>query len=142
MCSGTGMLTLCCLMHECKYVVSIEKDPDAIAVANLNLQNIIDEQIFRSRVQIINSDLLESHFNFKFDTVIMNPPFGTKSNSGIDGKLLCKAFTLADCVYSIHKTSTEEVRISLNFSSNFFSPLSSYRNWRRRTDLAVKYWHI
>lgn len=42
-----------------------------------------------------------------FDTVIMNPPFGTKKNSGIDMKFLEIALKLAKkTVYSLHKTST------------------------------------
>lgn len=43
----------------------------------------------------------------KFDTVLMNPPFGTKHNAGIDIKFLMSAINLAQtAVYSLHKTST------------------------------------
>lgn len=43
----------------------------------------------------------------QFDTVLMNPPFGTKHNAGIDVKFLMTAFNLAqNAVYSLHKTST------------------------------------
>ena len=42
-----------------------------------------------------------------FDTVIMNPPFGTKHNVGIDMKFLQVGLDLSqDVVYSLHKTST------------------------------------
>lgn len=42
-----------------------------------------------------------------FDTVIMNPPFGTKNNAGMDMKFLTTAIQLArSAVYSLHKTST------------------------------------
>lgn len=42
-----------------------------------------------------------------FDTVIMNPPFGTKKNAGVDIQFLKAAITLArKVVYSLHKTST------------------------------------
>lgn len=42
-----------------------------------------------------------------FDTVLMNPPFGTKKNAGIDMKFLKVAVSLANnVVYSLHKTST------------------------------------
>ncbi|CAH0559625.1 unnamed protein product [Brassicogethes aeneus] len=44
-----------------------------------------------------------------FDTVIMNPPFGTKHNAGIDMKFLETAFKLSNnVVYSLHKTSTRD----------------------------------
>lgn len=42
-----------------------------------------------------------------FDTVIMNPPFGTKKNSGIDMKFLQLACKFSShSIYSLHKTST------------------------------------
>jgi predicted RNA methylase len=45
-----------------------------------------------------------------FDTVIMNPPFGTKNNAGIDMLFLRRAIELATgAVYSLHKSSTREV---------------------------------
>lgn len=41
------------------------------------------------------------------DTVLTNPPFGTKQNAGIDVQFLKEATRLARCtVYSFHKTST------------------------------------
>lgn len=44
-----------------------------------------------------------------FDTVLMNPPFGTKHNAGMDMKFLKSAFNLAKtAVYSLHKTSTRD----------------------------------
>lgn len=46
-------------------------------------------------------------FDKYFDTVIMNPPFGTKNNAGIDMEFLEVAVRLAKtAVYSLHKTST------------------------------------
>lgn len=44
-----------------------------------------------------------------FDTVLMNPPFGTKHNAGMDMKFLMSAINVAKTsVYSLHKTSTRE----------------------------------
>lgn len=44
-----------------------------------------------------------------FDTILMNPPFGTKHNAGMDVKFLLSAFNLArSAVYSLHKTSTRK----------------------------------
>lgn len=46
----------------------------------------------------------------KFDTVIMNPPFGTKNNSGLDLIFLQEAIKLAnDSIYSLHKSSTRYI---------------------------------
>lgn len=48
-----------------------------------------------------------SKWHKKFDTILMNPPFGTKHNAGMDMKFLLSAFNLAqNAVYSLHKTST------------------------------------
>ncbi|WAQ94352.1 METL5-like protein [Mya arenaria] len=43
------------------------------------------------------------------DTVVMNPPFGTKRNEGIDMEFVKTALHLTDnVVYSLHKSSTRE----------------------------------
>ena len=51
-----------------------------------------------------------SHLPFSgFDTIIMNPPFGTR-NTGIDAEFVTIAMKNARSVYSLHKTSTRDVR--------------------------------
>eukprot|EP00984_Skeletonema_dohrnii_P008925 scaffold3319_cov72-Skeletonema_dohrnii-CCMP3373.AAC.2 len=48
------------------------------------------------------------------DTVITNPPFGTKNNEGIDVQFLKTAIRLARrSVYSFHKTSTRPFLVKL-----------------------------
>jgi predicted RNA methylase len=48
------------------------------------------------------------------DTVITNPPFGTKNNEGIDVQFLRTAIRLArSAVYSFHKTSTRQYLVKL-----------------------------
>merc|ERR1711974_393919 len=43
------------------------------------------------------------------DTVVMNPPFGTKNNKGVDLQFVERALKIADgAVYSLYKTSTRE----------------------------------
>lgn len=43
------------------------------------------------------------------DTVIMNPPFGTKNNQGVDVKFLRRGLQIAQrAVYSFHKSSTRK----------------------------------
>ena len=50
----------------------------------------------------------------KADTVIMNPPFGTKTVPGIDILFLQKAATISDhAIYSLHKSSTRNVSTCL-----------------------------
>ena len=65
---------------------------------------------------IDNIDMIKADVNSigegwenKFDTVIMNPPFGTKHNKGLDMVFLQRAITMTrTSVYSLHKTSTRE----------------------------------
>jgi rRNA N6-adenosine-methyltransferase METTL5 len=64
-------------------------------------------------VDFINCNILKEVENERwqrcFDTVIMNPPFGTKKNSGMDLKFLeCGIRVTSNVVYSLHKTSTRE----------------------------------
>ena len=64
------------------HVVGIDIDPDALEIAHKNLS-----ELEISSVDLLSMDLTtrpEGMFERKFDTVIMNPPFGTKSNKGID----------------------------------------------------------
>lgn len=49
------------------------------------------------------------------DTVVMNPPFGTRKK-GADMEFLSAAMKVASqAVYSLHKTSTREVSIFLSY---------------------------
>ena len=62
-------------------------------------------------IDIINADIssLGEEWRDKFDTVIMNPPFGTKHNKGLDMVFLQRAIMMSrKAVYSLHKTSTRE----------------------------------
>ena len=50
-----------------------------------------------------------SRWTKQFDTVFLNPPFGTKNNAGIDIAFLKRAIQLSHgAVYSLHKTSTRK----------------------------------
>lgn len=66
-------------------------------------------------VDCVNCDVLQdltdekSKWNGVFDTVVMNPPFGTKHNAGMDMKFLMAAINVCNgAVYSLHKSSTRD----------------------------------
>lgn len=65
-----------------------------------------------SRVDFVQCDVLSDLegdlWHKAFDTVLLNPPFGTKKNSGTDMKFLKIAIHLGNVVYSLHKTSTRD----------------------------------
>ncbi|CAJ1079361.1 rRNA N6-adenosine-methyltransferase METTL5 [Xyrichtys novacula] len=87
--------------------VGLDIDRDALDIFRRNAE---DFEI--SNVDLIQCDLCAietQNYANKFDTVIMNPPFGTKHNQGMDMKFLRAALTMAKtAVYSLHKTSTRE----------------------------------
>ncbi|MCL4153447.1 UNVERIFIED_CONTAM: hypothetical protein GTU68_022949, partial [Idotea baltica] len=79
---------------------------DGDAIDNFQ-ENICDTDL--EIVDIIQADVLtlKDSWNGKFDTVLLNPPFGTKRNQGMDVNFLRAALDLSsNCVLSLHKTST------------------------------------
>ena len=85
----------------------IDIDMDALEIASDNSKEI------EADIDFIHIDILQFEKNLKklkrekkqFDTVIMNPPFGTKQK-GLDMEFLKIATEISDVVYSLHKTST------------------------------------
>lgn len=121
-------------------------------------------QVFRGNVvemelpsiECVNCDVLSlerSKWHRTFDTVIMNPPFGTKQNAGIDMKFLAAAMSLSrNVVYSLHKSSTRdfiEKKVNeWNFSGEVIAELrynldASYKFHKKATiDIAVDCWRF
>jgi predicted RNA methylase len=86
-------------MQTLSYSVGFDIDPDAIKIAQENCET------FEVDMDFVNTDLSVATldgFRGKLDTIIMNPPFGTKNNKGVDMVLLKKAVevycTLCVCV--------------------------------------------
>ncbi|KAG1168027.1 hypothetical protein G6F70_009292 [Rhizopus microsporus] len=104
--SGCGILSIAANILGAVYSVGFDIDPDAIRIAQENCEQ------FDVAVDFVNTDLIQANlerFQGKLDTIIMNPPFGTKNNKGIDMLMLKKAIdTATTSVYSLHKTSTRE----------------------------------
>ncbi len=66
------------------HVVGFDIDDDALAVTQENLDDYDITSIDLVQCDLENPRLLElPEWHHKFDTVIMNPPFGTKKNKGI-----------------------------------------------------------
>ncbi|XP_072300524.1 rRNA N(6)-adenosine-methyltransferase METTL5 [Eucyclogobius newberryi] len=104
---GCGVLSIGATVLEAGFCVGFDIDNEALEIFRRNA-----EEFDISNLDLIQCDLctLEVEaYSSKFDTVIMNPPFGTKHNQGIDMKFLKTALMLAkNTVYSLHKTSTRE----------------------------------
>jgi putative methylase len=80
-------------------VVGVDIDETSIAMAK---ENAVAAGV---QVEWLVSDIDE--VEGKYDTVIMNPPYGTRSPH-LDVRFLERAFELAPVSYTLHKSSTRE----------------------------------
>ena len=106
--TGQGILGIGARILGASRVVGFEVDPHAAekAIRNASPFNKIDIEVCD-----VKKTLPASHF-LQFDTVITNPPFGTKSKKA-DIKFLSAALKLARrAVYSLHKSTTQEYLLS------------------------------
>ncbi|GMT19298.1 hypothetical protein PFISCL1PPCAC_10595 [Pristionchus fissidentatus] len=103
---GCGMLSIAACAMGASYCLGVEIDPEAAQICKEN----IDELECEAVMDIIIGDALSVPLSEGFfDVVILNPPFGTKKNEGIDIQFVEKALKCVregGSVYSFHKSST------------------------------------
>jgi len=121
---GTGMLGIGAIMLGASSVTGVDVDPDALEVAvdNAKALGILndgddqdddddDDEEACGSFDMIMANVEKLPFQFDassppFNTVLMNPPFGTRKK-GIDVRFLRAAVdACSGAVYSLHKTST------------------------------------
>lgn len=95
---GNGILGIGALVLGASKAVLVDIDRNSIETAGLNLKNL------KLKALLENSDIAK--VKGRFDIVLQNPPFGTKTEHA-DKEFLLKAMESADVVYSFHKSSTE-----------------------------------
>lgn len=86
---------------------SIDIDEGALKVCQENLTEaeVDNVELIKADVTTLIND--QPRFRKFFDTVLLNPPFGTKHNPGADVAFLKTALEISHgAVYSLHKTST------------------------------------
>ena len=122
---GCGMLTIATIMMGSLHNIGIDIDQDALAQAKANLEELeMDAELVLGNVVELeakeeNELLEELHLESKADTVIMNPPFGTKTK-GVDMIFLRLAAKLSgEAIYSLHKTSTRDHVLKVGESLGF-----------------------
>ena len=65
-------------------MVGFDLDDDALAISQENLDDYEIESVDLIQCDLNDPHLLDvTEWHNQFDTVIMNPPFGTKKNKGI-----------------------------------------------------------
>ncbi|MBW2975027.1 METTL5 family protein [Candidatus Woesearchaeota archaeon] len=97
---GTGILGIGALLLGAEKVFFVESDSSAVERARENAEDMESE----GSKGFFLGDV--SDFDKKADTVIMNPPFGVKSEHS-DRRFLEKAFEISRVVYSFHKSETK-----------------------------------
>lgn len=102
LCCGTGMLSLACSHFSPSYVLGVDICPRALEVFRTNSLD------FGTDVDLLRSSVEDLTFVCgRFDTAVINPPFGTKIKHA-DTVAVDRALELCDVVYSLHKSSTRE----------------------------------
>ncbi len=96
---GNGIFTIGAGLLGAKRCLGVDLDPSAIEVAKRNSARAGCEADFLCQnVEDVNE---------KFDTCIQNPPFGAQ-NRHADKPFLHKAISIADTIYTIHNSRTED----------------------------------
>lgn len=103
---GTAMLSIGAAMLGAQHVLGVDLDDDALRIAQQN----VGEYEEALPIDFLRCDVRQVALQgrLKADTVVMNPPFGTR-RQGADMEFLRAAFQLSrNSVYSLHKSSTRE----------------------------------
>lgn len=130
---GTGRLLVGCILSGARQAYGFDVDQDALNGALKNISDLFSDEEEPNdlatsahqgcqKFNLIKADIASSDcdkfwepWNKVFDTVVMNPPFGTKQNQGLDMLFLKRAVELSHgSVYSLHKTSTRKVSCKFN----------------------------
>ncbi|KAI9128989.1 hypothetical protein K1719_000472 [Acacia pycnantha] len=100
---GCGTLGVAAALLSAEHVVGIDIDPESLEIAALNAEEL---ELY---LDFMQSNVMDLEWRGQiFDTVVMNPPFGTRKK-GVDMDFLHVALKVASqAVYSLHKTSTRD----------------------------------
>ncbi|KAJ4959462.1 hypothetical protein NE237_026573 [Protea cynaroides] len=98
---GCGTLGVAAALLGAEYVMGIDIDSQSLEIASLNAEDL------ELDMNLIQCDISNLAWRGNVvDTVVMNPPFGTRKK-GADMDFLFKALKVAsEAVYSLHKTTT------------------------------------
>ncbi|VDO06620.1 unnamed protein product [Rodentolepis nana] len=151
---GAGMLSLGAHLLGASFVVGFDIDEDAISDFQTNLNENLPPQS-AACINLVLADVtkLTPPRVKPFDTVIMNPPFGTTDKSkGIDSEFLKFGLNVSKKhVYSLHKTTTRDhiVKTVQGLGANceviaelrFDIPMMYKKHKKASKDIAVDFVH-
>uniref|UniRef100_A0A2K6S5W1 Methyltransferase-like protein 5 n=1 Tax=Saimiri boliviensis boliviensis TaxID=39432 RepID=A0A2K6S5W1_SAIBB len=107
---GCGVLSIGSAMLGAGLCVGFDIDEDALEIFNRNV-----EEFELTNIDMIQCDvcLLSNRMSKSFDTVIMNPPFGTKNNKGTDMTFLKTLRYDLPASYKFHKKKSVDIEVDL-----------------------------
>ncbi|CAL9227233.1 unnamed protein product [Arabidopsis halleri] len=146
---GCGTLSAAAALLDAASVIGFDIDPESLETATLNAEELEVE------IDFVQCDITKLELKgLIVDTVVMNPPFGTRKK-GADMEFLSAAMKVASkAVYSLHKTSTREhiKRAALrDFNAKSAEVLCELRydlpklykfHKRKEVDIAVDLWRF
>ncbi|XP_010447912.1 PREDICTED: methyltransferase-like protein 5 [Camelina sativa] len=146
---GCGTLSVAAALLDAASVIGFDIDPQSLETATLNAEELEVE------IDFVQCDITKLELKGQIvDTVVMNPPFGTRKK-GADMEFLPAAMKVAShAVYSLHKTSTREhiKRAALrDFNAKSAEVLCELRydlpklykfHKRKEVDIAVDLWRF
>ncbi|PRQ46646.1 putative methyltransferase small domain, S-adenosyl-L-methionine-dependent methyltransferase [Rosa chinensis] len=146
---GCGTLGVAAGLLGAEHVIGIDVDPESLELASLNAEELeLDIDYVQCNIKNLGwrAEVV--------DTIVMNPPFGTRKK-GADMDFLSVALKVASqAVYSLHKTSTRDhvKRAALqqfNASSaevicelRYDLPQTYKFHKKREVDIAVDLWRF
>ncbi|CAL2037396.1 unnamed protein product [Caenorhabditis brenneri] len=108
---GCGMLmTTVATLYEPESVLGVDIDEEALETCSRNLETAEVQE----RCDTLQADVLDPDAELprgEFDVAVINPPFGTKNNAGIDMKFVQVGLQMVrpgGSVFSLHKSSTRD----------------------------------
>ncbi len=101
---GTGILGIGGLYMGNSKVFFVDSDQEALDIAKSNVSIVKSEDNDLGDAIFLHQDM--TGFDKKVDLVLQNPPFGTKVKHS-DRNFLEKAVTIADIIYTFHKSETK-----------------------------------
>jgi putative methylase len=102
---GTGRLAIGAAFLGAKEVVGVDIDRTAVKVAS---ENSVNTEL-KDNVQWVTADI--DAVCGEFDTVLQNPPFGVQKR-GADRRFLEKALKSGKAVYSLHKSTQDDITLT------------------------------
>ncbi|XP_057537585.1 uncharacterized protein LOC130815214 isoform X2 [Amaranthus tricolor] len=126
---GCGTLGIAAALLGADHVVGFDVDADSLEIAYLNAEEL------ELDVNFVQCDIRNFEFREKIiDTIVMNPPFGTRKK-GADMDFLSVALKVASqAVYSLHKTTTRDLRYDVPQLYKFHK--------KKEVDIAVDLWRF